>query len=269
MNKFINNAVKIMKKNHPELGNKLKQAGMIEEPEEYIKKNIMLSIYLGLGLSFIAFLFTQNPITFLFAAILIPLCYLYFQRYVDVKITRIRKQVDSEIVYAGNFLMIELDAGVPMHKAFENLEKNYKYLGTYFGDIMNKVYLGTSLDDAVSETMNLSPSANLRRIMWQIMNSIKTGSNPTPALQSVINNIVREQRISVKEYGKKLSPMAMFYMMISIIVPSLGITMLVVFATFLGLNVTLPFFLVIALFIGFVQFMFLSMIKSMRPPISV
>jgi hypothetical protein len=47
---------------------------------------------------------------------------------------------------------------------------------------------------------------------------------------------MKEQKISVQDYGKKLNPLAMFYMMIAIIIPSLGVTMIVVLATFLGLN---------------------------------
>ena len=58
-------------------------------------------------------------------------------------------------------------------------------------------------------------------------------------------------------------------MTISIIVPSLGITMLVILATFIGLKVTMPVLIVLAIVVGFVQFMFLSMIRSSRPSISM
>jgi predicted neutral ceramidase superfamily lipid hydrolase len=100
------------------------------------------------------------------------------------------------------------------------------------------------------------------------MNSLKTGTEVGTALNSVIDQIVREQAISVQEYGKKLNPLAMFYMTISIIVPSLGITMLVILATFIGLKVTMPVLLVLAMMIAFVQFMFLSLVRSSRPSIS-
>ena len=155
-----------------------------------------------------------------------------------------------------------------MHKIFEDMEKNYKFIGYYFGEILNKVYLGTSMDEAITETLNTTPSQNLRRILWQVMNALKTGTEVSRALNSVIEQIVREQAIAVEEYGKKLSPLAMFYMTVSIIIPSLGITMLVILATFIGLKVTMPILLVIAMLIGFVQFMFLSLIRASRPAIS-
>jgi flagellar protein FlaJ len=164
--------------------------------------------------------------------------------------------------------MIEISAGVPMHKAFENIHLNYEVVGVYFGEIVSKIYLGTSIDDAVNEVLMFSPSPNLRRILWQLLNSIKTGSDLGPSLEVVINQIVKEQQVAVQEYGRKLNPLAMFYMMVAIIVPSLGTVMLVVLSSFLGLNISLVILLAIAGFVGFVQFMFLSVIKSTRPPIS-
>jgi flagellar protein FlaJ len=186
-----------------------------------------------------------------------------------VKIEKIKKHIDEEIIFAGRFLIIGLESGVPIDKIFEDMEKNYTYVGYYFGEILNKVYLGTSMEDAVNDTLNVSPSPNLRRILWQVLNSMKTGTEVGGALNSVIEQIVREQAIAVQEYGKKLSPLAMFYMTISIIVPSLGITMLVILATFIGLKVTMPVLIVLAIVVGFVQFMFLSMIRSSRPSISM
>jgi hypothetical protein len=40
-----------------------------------------------------------------------------------------------------DFLIIEIESGVPLYNAIYNIEKNYKVIGAYFGDIVNKVYL--------------------------------------------------------------------------------------------------------------------------------
>ena len=89
------------------------------------------------------------------------------------------------------------------------------------------------------------------------------------ALSSVFDQIVREQQIAVKEYGRKLNPMAMFYMLIAIIVPSLGTIMLVVMTTFIGFDLSLLILFLIVGFIWFIQFMFLAIIKSSRPPVDM
>jgi len=255
-------------KSIPGLRFKLRQAGVFQEPEEYIKSILVTTFLLSIGIFFIFFFFTLSLWSLVVIPIGMPFLFMYFVKFVDVKIEKIKKKIDEEIIFAGRFLIIGLESGVPIHKIFEDMEKNYEYVGFYFGEILNKVYLGTSMEDAVSDTLNDSPSPNLRRILWQVMNSLKTGTEVGTALNSVIDQIVREQAISVQEYGKKLNPLAMFYMTISIIVPSLGITMLVILATFIGLKVTMPVLLVLAMMIAFVQFMFLSLVRSSRPSIS-
>jgi len=249
----------------PGLGIKLQQAGMYDEPEAYVKRICFTALLLSFGVAFVVFFFLPSPAALILVPIFLPVFFMYFLKYVDVKIEKVKKRIDEEIIFAGRFLIIELESGVPIHKVFEDMERNYEVIGFYFGEIINKVYLGTNIEDAINETLMISPSPNLRRILWQVLNSLKTGTDIGPSLNSVIDQIAREQDIDIKEYGKKLSPIAMFYMMISIIVPSLGITMLVVLATFMGLKVTMPFFIVIAVFIGMIQFMFLSMIRSSRP----
>jgi flagellar protein FlaJ len=258
----------MLARNQPDLQIKLMQAGMVDTAEEYIKKSAFNAVVLAIALGFIAFMLVVKPVVFLFSLIMLPIFYFYFLRYVDLKIDKIQKEIDREIIYAGRFLIIEIESGVSIYNAIENVEKNYVYVGKYFGDIINKVYLGTTIEDAINETMIMTPSNNLRKVLWQILNSIKTGSDIGPSLNTVVTQIMKEQQISVQEYGKKLNPLAMFYMMVAIILPSLGVTMIVVLATFLGIPISLTAFLAIAGFLGFIQFMFLSMVKSARPPIS-
>lgn len=263
------NISKILAKRMPGIDSKLKQAAIFEQPEYYIKKTLFTATTLSVAIAFVIFIFYPNILVFLSVILLIPLLFSYFVRYVDVKIIQIERKIDEEIVFAGRFLIIELESGVPIYTAFENIQTNYKFIGAYFGDIINKVYLGTNMEEAINETLINTPSANLRRVLWQVLNSLKTGSDIAPSLNTVIDQIVREQQIAVKEYGKKLNPMAMFYMMISVIMPSLGTVMIVVLATFLSLNIGLVFLLAIAAFVGLIQFMFMTMIKGSRPPISM
>jgi pilus assembly protein TadC len=252
----------------PGLRSRLRQAGIYQEPEEYVKSIFSTCLLLSIGVFFIFFFFTTSLWALLALPISLPFLFVYFIKFVDVKIEKIKKKIDEEIIFAGRFLIIGLDSGVPIHKIFEDMEKNYEYVGYYFGEILNKVYLGTGMEDAINETLLVAPSPNLRRILWQVVNAMRTGTEVSHSLNSVIDQIVREQAISVQEYGKKLSPLAMFYMTVSIIIPSLGITMLVILATFIGIKVTMPILLVLAGLIAFVQFMFLSLVRSSRPSIS-
>ncbi len=253
----------------PGLNMKLRQARMVENEEQYIGRIMLTSLYLSFGIVFILFFFVQSILVFLFSIVIFPLLFIYFIKYVDVKIQRLSNEINQEIIFAGRFLIIEIESGVPMYNTFSNLAKNYDVVGKFFGEIVEQIDLGTGMDEAINEAILLSPSPNLRKIFWQVLNSMKTGSDVSRSLGVVIDQIVREQQIEVKEYGRKLSPMAMFYMMVAIIMPSLGTTIIVVVASFIGLPLSLGYLLIITGMIGFVQFMFLSVIKSIRPPMEL
>ncbi|MEM4397894.1 MAG: hypothetical protein QW757_04700, partial [Candidatus Woesearchaeota archaeon] len=99
--------------------------------------------------------------------------------------------------------------------------------------------------------------------------SLRTGSDVASPINTVVETLIKEQKIAVNEYARKLNPLAMFYMMIAIIMPSLGITMLTIVALFLGIKLELTILLTIAFLIGFIQFMFVAMINSIRPPVEL
>ena len=140
-------------------------------------------------------------------------------------------------------------------------------IGKYFKEITDKVNLGTSMEDALNEAVEFIPSTDFRRILWQIINSLKTGSNISNSLTTVLEQIVREQQIEVTKYGRKLNPLAMFYMIIAVILPSLGITILIILSSFIQFQLSLTILIIIASLLGFMQFMFLSIIKISRPAI--
>jgi flagellar protein FlaJ len=260
---------KILAKQFPNLRSDLAQARIFEHPELYIQKTFMISLFLGVGLSIVAFSFTKDLKMFLLFPVLWAIAFFYFINRAQANISRINKEISREIVFAGRFLIIEIESGVPMYTAFENIGRNYENVGKYFNEIIHRVDLGTSMEESLNEAVQLSPSNDLRRVFWQILNSLKTGSEVGDALNNVIDQIVREQEIAVKEYGRKLNPMAMFYMMIAIIVPSLGTIMLLVLATFVGFPVGMTLFLILVGINAIVQFIFLSTIKAQRPPVDI
>ncbi len=248
---------------------KLQQARLTDEPEYYVKKTVYIAVFITFAVMLILVGFLKSAIVLLAAPLIFLIGFFYFLRYVDYRIEKISKEISKEIVFAGRFLIIELESGVPLYATFENISKNYDFVGIYFEEIVEKVRLGTGLEDAINETVEVTPSDDLRRIFYQILNSLRTGGNITHALNTVIEQIVKEQEIAVKEYGRKLNPLAMFYMMIAIIVPSLGITMLVIMATFVGFQLELPILLILAGGIGFIQFMFLGIIRTSRPAVDI
>ena len=258
----------------PSLDLKLKQAGMKYTPEEFVKKTFFTSFYMTTGLVlFLAALFSKAKLLVLILLVLFPVLFIgsffYFVKLPDVRIVKKRKAIDREVVYAGRFLIVEMESGVLLYDAMANVVKSYKEIGKAFKDILNSIDLGTTMENALNEAIEFTPSPDFRRMMWQIINALRTGSDVSESLRSVIEQITKEQIIEIKTYAKKLNPLAMFYMIIAVILPSLGITMLIVLSSFISLQLSLTVLMGIALLLGVLQFIFFIVIKSSRPAVSV
>lgn len=258
----------------PGLELKLKQAGMYMKPEDFIKRTFVSSFYITTGV--VVFLFglisnTQIPMA-IFGFVFVMLFFVFFAymlRVPDAKIVRINREISKEIVFMSRFMLIELESGIPLYDAIKHASKNYETTGKYFKEIIDKVDMGTSMEEAVNEAISFSPSWGFKRVMWQILNTLQTGADISKSMSVVIDQIVREQVIEVDRYGKKLNPIAMFYMIVAVILPSLGITMLIVLASFMGLNLSLMFLFALVFILAFTQFMFVAIIKSSRPAVEM
>ena len=256
----------------PNLKYSLKKAGMNYKPEDFVKRTFLSAFYMATGLVvFLVLILAKfdvlKGVMIIFIPIIFFIIFSYLLKLPDVKISKKEKGISKEIVFAGRHLIIELESGVPLYNALLNVSKNYEVIGKYFKDIVDKVSLGTSMEDALTEAVEYIPSNDFRRLLWQILNSIRTGSDVAKSLGSVLEQIAREQIIEMNKYSKKLNPFAMFYMIIAVILPTLGVTMMIVFSSFIEIQISLTVLLLIAFFLAFIQFMFLSMIKFSRPAI--
>ena len=259
---------------NPVLRSKLQQAGIPDEPEEFIKKAYILA--LGVALTFgISFLVIFNVFQVsLWYALLIGVGFFFIMRSFflyqpDVVIKQKEQDINRELVFATRFLMIEIRSGVSLFDAMRNIVENYDAIGRQFSDILNLVNLGTSLEDAIEQVSERTPSMALRKVLWQVLNSLKTGADIGSSLDAAVVQITREQMIEVSEYGRKLNPIAMFYMILAVILPSIGISIAVLVSNFLALPLDLVSLLALSGFLAFMQFMFLQMIKGMRPAVDI
>jgi pilus assembly protein TadC len=258
----------------PELKLKLRQAGMKDTPEDFVKKTILSSFYMttGIVLLFASILAKFKPLFYgllISTPILFVVFFFYFIKLPDVKILRHKREINQEIIYAGRFLIVELKSGVLLYDALKNVSKSFKTIGKYFRDIVTAVDMGTTLEDALVDAIEYTPSEDLRRVLWQTLNALNTGADVAESLNAVVDQITKKQAIEINQYAKKLNPLAMFYMMIAVIMPSLGITLLVVLSSFFPIDLDLLILLIIAVVFGIMQMSFLAIIKSSRPAVGI
>ncbi len=258
----------------PGLGEKLVQAGLLETPEAYVRKSFFVAFYMTTFVSFVlAILFIRFNTLAGALVIIVPAMFIFlfvnFVKRPDIIIKKKQKEFDREIVFAGKFLVIELQSGVPVYNAMISVSKNYPAIGKFFREIVNRIDIGTPIEEAINESIELTPSQNFRKILWQIYNSLKTGSDLSKALDITIDQITQEQVIQVKEYGRKLNPLVMFYMAVAVIFPSIGVIMVIVFSSFFSVNINLIVLLAVTAFVTFMQFIFLTIMRKQRPAVGL
>jgi flagellar protein FlaJ len=131
--------------------------------------------------------------------------------------------------------------------------------------MVNKISGGVPELDALADTTRQNPSFQFRKVLWQISNALKVGSDVGDSLSSLLAELEKEKIDQIHKYGQELSPWTMVYMLAAVVVPSLGVTMLIVLSSFLSISLPmflLPFLLVVNL--GF-QLFFMNFISTRRP----
>ena len=134
-------------------------------------------------------------------------------------------------------------------------------------EIVNDIDTGSSLEIALENAMTYSPSEKFRKILFHINNALKLGIDVTKPLKSALDDITKEQGIEIERYGKKLNTVVIFYMIVAIILPSIGMTLFIVLSSFINFTISTNHFIITIVFIMLVQFMFISVFKSVRPTV--
>jgi len=129
--------------------------------------------------------------------------------------------------------------------------------------------VGTSLADALEDSAVRNPSYYYNRILWQMSNAVKAGTDIGPVLSEIVEFLADEQRIEMRNYGAQLNTLAIMYLMACIIVPTISLIFLMVISSFVDVPITDILLLFILAGLVFVQYIFIGVIESRRPNVSI
>jgi len=259
---------------NPTIRDKLKKAHIKERPEVFVKKAMKGAATLSVFVTLIFFFgldMTGKPklhLLWLFPVTAF-MVFSFFMRSPEVKIRKRQREIDKDVLFAGRFILVKIEAGEPFFNALQDASKAKGVAGKYFKEIIDDINLGTPIERAIENAIEASPSDKFRRVLWQINNSLRTGTDVANTLRAILKQITDEQVIEIKEYGKKLNSLAMFYMLLGIVVPALGMTLFIILASFIGLSITPVYLVFAAIMLAFTQFMFISIFKAIRPMVNL
>ena len=270
----INKLVQRISSFFPNLKKEIRIAHIKTTPQDFIYKNLKFSLPFSLGLA-ILFFFIANKAGL--PLILIPIAFIIFFILVfyfgflklKAKIAKRRKEIDREVLFAGQYLLIKLYSGRPLLNALIDTTKSYGVAAKYIKEIVDDISTGSSLENALESAMTYSPSEKFGKILFHVNNALKLGIDVTTPLSDVLDEITKEQELEIVRYGKKLNTIVIFYMLGAVVIPSIGMTLFIVLASFINFTVSMSHFLIVMMFIIVIQFLFISVFKSIRPIVNL
>lgn len=266
----------------PDLRRKLRLADMDDNPLDFLEKAASSGTLISLGLLVLTYILLreslmtnlQNNLPMFILMLVAPLVlvpiisFSYLMLYPDAAIMKRQREMDYEIVFAGRHIVIALKSGMPLFNTFVGASTGYGAVSRELSNIVDKVVLGIPMTQAIREATQNNPSKYFTRMLMQIANSLSSGADVGNSLETVLDQISKEQMISLREYSQKLTPLVMFYMVFGIIVPSLGVVLAtVIFSAVSGGSFGFSSGLLVFVFllIAVIQFLFLGFIESSRP----
>lgn len=261
----------IFSKTKPSLKLNLYQASIPFMPREYAALTIFSSLFYFALISsltfFVGFVFGSTDFLFPLGTGLVfsAFVYAYLMNYPKAVATKRMRMLEKDLLSALQHMLIEVKSGVPLFNAIVGVSEGYGKTSEEFRVIAKEINAGTKETDALDEASQRNPSKYFRSVLWQISNALRSGSDVGGTLQSIVDNLAKEQTIAVRKYGQELNPYTMMYMLIAVILPTLGITFLIIFSSFSGITMHKNIFYILLLCLALFQFFYMGMIKTKRP----
>ncbi len=260
----------------PSLDFELEQAGVEMNPREWLGIAVFVFVFyftLLFGTIFALVLSFSLPpqasvgISLAAGAMVGGMGFMYVSLYPRLTSRRKIKEVEKHLPYALRSILIQIRSGVTLFKSMVSIGwGDYGALSVEFRKAVNEINTGKSEVAALESLARNNPSLFFRRILWQMINAMKSGSDIGTVVKNIVDSISSEQMVSIKKYGSQLNPLALFYMMLVVIFPTLGMVFILILFSFVGATINIEFIMVGILgFLVFVQFMFIGLIKSRRP----
>ncbi len=179
------------------------------------------------------------------------------------------RKIEQELPNALRHLLIEVRSGIPLYQSMVAVTEGYGSVSEEFKKIVKDINGGKSETEAIEDSIIINPSLSYRRSFWQLLNALKTGTDIGSPLGNIVDDIIKDQLISIKKYGQQLNPYTLMYMMVGVIMPSLGITFMIILSSFTGTG--LPPIVLVSILVGLIlfQLVFINLIKTKRPSVRV
>lgn len=210
------------------------------------------------------------PYSIAFSLLIGLLIFGYAQMYPAMIILQRVRDLERGTLFALRHMLIRIRSGVGLFEAMASIARgDYGTVSDEFEITVRKMASGMAQSQAMDEMALDNPSPYFRKVIWQISNAMKTGADITDVLQHLVEGLSFDQRIKIRESGAQMNPIALMYMMMTVIMPSMGIVFIIAMALFMGFDFPPTIFYGILLGLALFQYVFIGIVKSRRPSVEV
>ena len=258
----------------PDLEWDLKKSGYPVDTIRFLSEALYLSLITMVGCSFFVILplvvlkgREQLYIALLLSVFLTFMIFVYLLFKPKMEISKRGRLIEKDLEYMLKDMQIQLSSGVPLFDTLVNIGRGrYGECSIIARGIVQEVESGKSITDVLDDVGMWSPSDYLRNVLWQIVNAVRSGSDIKQALEAISNDLRIDKENRIKSYSQELNMWGLIYMMAAIVLPSMGVTLLVILSSFIGTEfITETLFWLILLGLIIFQVFFISFVKSKRP----
>ncbi|HLC74178.1 MAG TPA: type II secretion system F family protein [Candidatus Nanoarchaeia archaeon] len=188
--------------------------------------------------------------------------------YPKVYFSKKQKRLEINLMPSLEDMLVQLNSGVPLFDILVNISvSDYGEISSEFKKAVKQINAGRPQIEVFEELGDKNSSPYFRRTLWQISNGMKSGSDISEIIKGSLKLLSEEQIVQIQNYGNKLNPLVMFYMLMTIILPALAITFLTIISSMVGMGKEMTIMIYVGLFMFsiFIQVMFLGAIRSARP----
>jgi Flp pilus assembly protein TadB len=258
------NFIRGIVKKHPELKLKLKRANKNLTPFQYVHQTIMMFALSMVFFLFLLFLiFNSRGMMYLLIAegaviLFSPVLYKFWFGYIDVQIKQLGRELDGDLLFVSEYFLVSLESGLPLGNAIQRISKLNRPGGIFFKRVYTDFQTGKDLEEALNDASNYAPTNTVKVLLKRLHDSMKIGVDLRSILENFIEESSEKKIIEIKSYSKKLNPIVMMYLLLGIVLPSLGVTFFILGAAILEITPKLLMYILIAVFMFMFMFQYIA-----------
>lgn len=266
---------RLLAKMQPQLGATLSRIEIEVEPEEYaagsfISSFIYALLFFVLAVALMMGRGADDPfLPSIGVGIGIwAVFFLLHMVYPTIILKKIAIKESRDLLFALREIMMSVKSGVPLFSAVRNVgNADYGYISQDFLWVTQQIEGGMPEREAMKNLAIKTESEYLKRALWQMVNALESGAAMGDAVTGIVESAEEYIYRDIKNYSSNLNFLILMYMLVAVVVPSLGVTFMVLLSAFGDLGVSVASVLTLLLLSALVQLAMIGYMSTTRPEI--